>query len=471
MKFHVKLLLGLCAVGVLCGVYYFEEWYTEKEKKEERQKNFVFNYDVDDVEKITLKNSNGMFEFLRVQLNHDPDGWVLKKPISVNADKAFVKDLLSNFLSLRIQKHLEVPENYNVDSFKEKLGILDSESYSVSFSLKDSKTLDIEFGMPVKIGKDSSLSMYGYSSSNKAFYVLSKAQAGSFSKSTLSDLRDKHISFFRIPDVSTLEVLKSGRKALVVQKTNADWDITTPHYAIADSVNVNIALQKLQNLKAVKIFDGDKALNALAKKAKNTKVILKDKDGNVLQKFYIFKKDKTYYASLSDNSVGSLSESSEAFVPSFDDLRDKLVMRSINMSEVSKMTFILGDKKASYAKIDSKWQKQSDTHKSSDDSQNSGDDDQNVLSLFNDFEFMTANRIIDHVPLKALALYGLNKPNSSIVFELSSDEDAPKKMIKIFIGKKFGKDKNRVYIRRDDKDSVYVVDSSWLNTFSDILGK
>ncbi len=63
MKFHVKLLLGLCAVGVLCGVYYFEEWYTEKEKKEERQKNFVFNYDVDDVEKITLKNSNGMFEF------------------------------------------------------------------------------------------------------------------------------------------------------------------------------------------------------------------------------------------------------------------------------------------------------------------------------------------------------------------------------------------------------------------------
>jgi len=437
MKFYVKLLLGLCTLGLLCGVYYFEEWYTEKEKKEERQKSYVFNYDVEDVEQITLRNPNGVFEFSKVQLSHDPEGWVLTKPISVNADKASLKDLLKALLSLKIQKHLEMPDNLNINSYKEKLGIGESKSYSVSFSLKGSdKVLDIEFGMPVKIGRDSSLSLYGYSSSNKAFYVLSKAQAGSFALSTLSDLRDKHVSFFRIPDVSTLEVLKSGRKVLVVQKNNTDWDITTPHNAIADSVNVNIALQKLQNLKVVKIFDGDKSLNRLANKASNTKLILKDKDGKILEKVSVFKKSKTYYASLSESSVGSLSESFEAFVPSFDELRDKLVMRSINMSEVSGMKFTLGAQSVSYARTDSKWHKRTSHLEKSDNKQNSGDEDQNVISLFNDFEFMTANRIIDHVPLKSLGSYGLSKPSSTLVFELNNYETAPKKSVKISIGKK-----------------------------------
>ncbi len=434
MKGKTTLILAGIFVALALYVYFFEvKGKAEKERAEAKAKK-VFQWEKQNVQKITLKRSSGTVVCVR-----DSNEWQLLSPIKTVADKSTINSMLSSLIDTKIERKLE-----GVKTLAD-FGLAPPK-FTVILTSKDNKSDTLFFGnknptktyLYAKRPGESGVFLTGTSLS----YYLTKK---------VFDFRDKTVLPFSKKDIKQITLKHKGRKDIVISKEGDGWKIISPIETQADKSAVDELLNKVKWAKA-KSYEDEKPKNLRKYGLTHPVITLILTIGKERAEKQLLigkkKKDDRYYAkdvtrppvfTVDNNFVKGLNKT-------LFDLRDKKIVH-FNREETHSLTITYKDKPTFACQKDTAgdWYIQSPKKVKA--------KSWKISSIITKIEDLKAKKFIGKVSSK-FHRYGLKSPRLEVFLK---DKDG-KKIVDIVFGKKAGKD--QVYVMNRIINWVYRVDNS-----------
>ena len=473
MNYATKLALGVLGVGALVGVWYGDEYYTKKEEETKKHDSKVVNFESEKARKFTLVNAAGKFVFERENATAN---WKMLEPKAARPDQDAVNNLLSSLQSMVLETELTGTEKVVVPGSTELAQYgLDKPRLEMLVEGEDKNTHKVAVGADLNIGNANgssfnALSVYAFTPDRKKLLVVGSSVIGN-SKKMFSDFRTKLAGDFVTGDVKSIVLTRPGGVKVEMAKADKDWKIIQPKALLADANNVGLYLDKLSRLRADKITEKEALtpdiLAGLTLNPPLFSVELKAADGKVLQKFDMGITKQAVFITMADGAVGSVDLNQWTdLAPELKYFRDRRVTRGIAMSEVARMTTQLGK---SFQKEANSWYAAGATGAAPEPGKTAEKvANKDAGQFFSDWEFMTADNVLDASEATKLSDFGLDKPLLSFTFEFADKAKAP---VKVSVGNRVPKNEKFVYIKRSDSPEVYSVETAWLETLNRMNGQ
>jgi hypothetical protein len=310
----------------------------------------LYKIDAKDIVKIDLHSPDRDLVLERTRDN----GWKLVKPITANADSETVNEIANDIAGLQITG---TAEDQPADLAPFGLAV---PAVIVTVTTSDQKTLP-----SIMVGKQAPIGNSGFikRADQPAVLLVGNVFAAQVNKQ-VNDLRSRAIFKLKAPDAHKI-VIERGAETFELVRTGDNWKFTKPRDYPADKEAVTAMLNTLDNARVVE-FQGDGAtdLTKYGLATPSLKITLYgtgNAPGETLD--FGFKQaaagSNGTYALSGDpktNPVYTLTNDVFAAVDkSFDDLRDKTVMR-FDPAKAARITFVGGPVDETLARgADGKW--------------------------------------------------------------------------------------------------------------------
>ncbi|MBX9702603.1 MAG: DUF4340 domain-containing protein, partial [Silvanigrellaceae bacterium] len=465
MKFVVKAALATLAVGAIAGIYYADDYFSEKKEEQKRKDEKAIYFDTAQVIKFGFKTTSGAFEFAR---NSVSDDWKITSPIAVLADQAAVGNLLSAISSTMVNQELSGTQSAIKGDEKEleKYGLKDPQ-LTVSVTLKDGSTQSLNVGSELNVGAKinsilQSVSAYALNPDKKNVLIISNTILSALKGKSIENLRSKKITKFSVADVSNIEI-NTKSLGISLGKKEGQWWVLQPANYQADVGNINSFLSQLGDLKADKVTEVSHVNDAFKLESglnhPSGHINLKDGAGNTLVSLPVGMNKAGIFITIENGAVAHLSlEKWASLFPQLKYFRDKQVIKREMSDNIHAINIA---KNIVFKKKDNAWYKvTSESQEIAKDSAANTD----AGEFFSNWEFMMAEDIIDSPSKEDLVKYGLAKPLRTFSFLFKSEEKKP--ALEIIVGSRVPLDEKNIYIKKSDSKEVYIVDSQWLALLS-----
>ncbi|APJ04656.1 DUF4340 domain-containing protein [Silvanigrella aquatica] len=467
MKFSMKVSLGLLAIIALSGIYYGDNYFSEKKAEHQKEVSFAIFFETKDVLKFALKNSNGVFTFAR-DTNESP--WKILTPSLLSADQDAVNNILAAIQQLAVLQ--EVPNTEKTLTGDKKALAqfgLENPKTSLSVNVTGKGEMNLFLGSPLdigkgKIGSSTATSLYAINPAKSKLLVVSNSLSSVIENKNLYDFRTKRVGDFKGENVSSIEINYNNENILVT-KNNNSWEVTKPVKWPGDINFISDYLSRFQGLLAQKVFEHSELTSEMMSKFNLTKptavVQLKDSNGKILQTFNLGITKEGVYSSMRDGAVAKISLDLWAeLIPKEKLFRNRLVMLNTSMDSISRINL---SSDLSFVRKDNNWFRTLSTTQQPPVSETPNSD---AFSFFSNWELMTADDMILNPTNEDLVQFGITKPLKEFSFGFT--EVSKLKPIKIIVGNRVPKNEKNVYLKRSDSPTVYIVEAGWLSLLAQL---
>ncbi|MEY2988158.1 MAG: hypothetical protein RJB13_1679 [Pseudomonadota bacterium] len=481
MKSWQSIGLAVVAAAAIWGGVFLDEHFAEKEATQQKQDERLLVFESKDVLELTLKNENGQFKFIR---ENSGANWQLAEPTGAKPDQDAVNNMIAAVQSAKFEQQIDSGKGIadalkSGDSAAGKDYGFESPRVALTLKLAANKELGTSereaklwLGGDVGIGSGAgsafnAISLYAVSSDKTGLLVSGHSLASTLGKG-LKDLRTKLIGDFIVSEVSTITLSKNDGSVIQIEKKKDDgqnqWHVVSPKAIKADNNQVGLFLDSLVRLRADTVTEpsaiSDANKGALGLTEPNATLVLKDASGKELQKIDYGLTKEALSLTMSDGAVGSveLTKFTE-LAPELKFFRDRRVLTDVNFNDVNVLTTLSGKK---FQKEGINWYA-ADATTQNDDEKMKKAANEDVRRFVEDWEFMTAEDVLDADEATELSKFGLDKPITQ--FSLSSTaENKPK--IEVLAGSRVPSNEKAVYVKRTDKPEVFVMESKWLDVLT-----
>lgn len=218
-------------------VYYFEYVKKNRDETKAEEAKKIFQVDKEAITEIHLKNIKSDTHLV---LRKNQDQWSLTEPVSDLVEGSSIGPILSTIGS---EKGEVVVEGEEVDlkeyGLDQPEGIVTVKTDKESFS--------------VKIGTVKSFDGKSYVQDDKggAVRLVDFAFADLLGK-TASQLRDKRVLRRKLDDLTSIELVKNGKKQFVLEKKEGVWRFSEDEYPVGPEA-IDSYLSTLENLRATEV--------------------------------------------------------------------------------------------------------------------------------------------------------------------------------------------------------------------------
>lgn len=490
MNYWAKVSIAAAVAGGLIGLYFFDIRQSEKKEEAQKTESRALSFESVKVRRIALENSSGKFVFER---DSEKGDWRFAETASkARVDQDTVGTLLSGLEGLTVS--LDVPDTEKAvkgDAGKSAEFGLDKPKIKVELTLADKAIGMLQIGSDMDIGTKSgerfeAVSAYASSSSRGSVFVLSNASLANLKKG-FNEFRTKQAADFKTDDVVTISVRGEDGKALLLAKGDKDWNVKAPRELLADSNNVSVFLNTLSGLKVEQVTEPEmlasERMGALGLDKPAGVVELKGAGDKVLQTFRFGKAGESLYVTMVDGAVGTVDKGRwKDMVPDLLFFRDKRVLRDVALADVNRIRTQsgkifqkegdawylaggVGESLATASKPSGAADSKNTVQSTPTPAQKAANAD--ALALFNEWEFMTAEQVLEGGEATKLSALGLDKPQHRFWLE-SSDPKRPSE--EILVGNKVPKMDRLVYVKRANRETVFAVPASWLDKLTALDG-
>ncbi|MBI2608636.1 MAG: DUF4340 domain-containing protein [Deltaproteobacteria bacterium] len=439
--FRGTLLLTLLFFILGLTVYFFEiKGVSEKQKQEEESKK-VFIFKRENIETLSVQfKGYPKIQFERFGENK----WNIKEPLEDEADIIKLNNIVSALFDLEKQRTLEE------DDFKPQVFKLDDPEVEVWFKIAQDNHIN-----HLKIGRKaaSGASLYIQVEGEEKAYLVSTYLQSQLNK-TAEEYRNKVVVSFLREDLKTLNIKKEGEDIKLLKES--DWKINEPLKTEASQDSVNEFLGNLELLRAER-FVQKKELKV---NKKLFEVSLNDETKLIFSmegpRFFIERAGRNKLdevMELDKNKRNELYKDLFYFREKKIFNFDPILVTDFKIMEKGKEIFHLNKKEHEWFLNDQKLKKD------------------RVLNFLNALSDVEVEKFIDSI--KNLKDYGLLDPEKEIILK----DHEGKEFLKILIGKNSrsfphkaaGNSGNPesaatlVYVKKQDKDSIYLVSKDFLN--------
>ena len=481
MKFWQSTSLAVVAAAAIWGGVYLDEHLAEKEAVQKTQDERLLAFESKDVLEMTLKNTSGQFKFVRENASSN---WQLTEPAAVKPDQDAVNNMIAAVQSAKFEQQIDSGQSVadGVRSGNLAAGKdygFDSPRVSLILKLAANKelgTLEREaklwLGGDVGIGSGAgsafnALSLYAVSTCKPGLLLAGHSLASALGKG-LKDLRTKFIGDFTVSDVSFISLSKNDGSLIQLEKKKDDgqnqWHVVSPKVIKADNNQVGLFLDSLARLRADSVTEpsaiSDANKGALGLSEPNATLVLKDASGKEIQKIDYGLTKEALSLTMSDGAVGSVELTKFTdLAPELKYFRDRRILSSVNFNDVNLLTTLSGKK---FQKEGIDWYLTDGTPENNEGKMKKAANE-DARRFIEDWEFMTAEDVLDADEATVLSKFGLDKPITS--FTLSSTaENKPE--IRVLAGSRVPNNEKAVYVKRTDKPEVFVMESKWLDVLT-----
>lgn len=481
MKPWIKLAIAVGIGAAIWGGLVFEEQYAEKEQTTKKQEFKLVDFETKDVLKLTVQNKGGRFVFQRETATSN---WKMTEPVGPRPDQDTINNLLAAIQSTTfeqqltdVQKVADAVKAGDLSAGKDYGFGSDRPFVELDVAAnKDAgtktRTLKVWLGGDVNIGSGAgaafnAVSVYAVSSDRNGLLVVGSSVVSSVNKE-LKDFRSKIIGDFAVTDVKEFELTKNDGTVIALAKTEENgqskWKVTKPKEVKADNNQVGLYLDSWTRLRSDKITEPaaitEQNKGALGLAQPNATLVVKGDAGKVLQKIEIGLTSDALYATMADGAVGrfELGKFPE-LVPMLKYFRDRRVFSGVSFNDISRLKTASGKV---YQKENVSWYLAGATPEA-DPKKPEKVAIEDARKFVEDWEFATAEDILDAEQTTKLADFGLEKPISR--FTLSA-ADEKKIQVEVLVGNRVPNNEKAVYVKRADTPEVFVMETKWLDVLT-----
>ncbi|MEN9824321.1 MAG: hypothetical protein RI953_66 [Pseudomonadota bacterium] len=481
MKTWVKLTAAIAVGAAIWGGIAFDDYYSEKEQASKKQEVKLVDFETKDVLKLTVQNKAGKFVFQR---ENSTANWKMTEPTGPRPDQDTVNNLLSAVQSTNYEQNIEdaqkvadaiksgnlaAGKDYGFEPPRSQIEI---EVAANKDAGTKARNLKIWLGGDLNIGGGAgaafnALSVYAVTSERKGLLVVGSSFVTSLSKE-LKDFRSKIVGDYSVTDVKEFELTRNDGSVVALAKSQENgqskWSVTKPKAVKADNNQVGLYLDSWTRLRSEKITEAasvnDQNKAALGLVQPNATLVLKGEGGKVLQKIDIGLTNDALYATMSDGAVGSFELSKfPDLAPPLKYFRDRRVFSGFSFNDVSKLKTVSGKV---YQKEERNWYLIGAVP-TADAKKPEKVAIEDARKFVEDWEFATAEDVLDADATTNLATFGLDKPITR--FTLSATDE--KKMnSEILVGNRVPNNEKSVYVKRADTPDVFVMETKWLDVLT-----
>lgn len=460
--YWVRLASGIAVLAALVGLWFGDEYYTEREEKEKEASGKAFVFEPDQLLRIRIQSGASTIEMERSARDAN---WMMLQPTpGIEADQDAVRNFITNLSEIRKERDLE-----GVDAGKLADFGLESPRRVLLLGLEGGKELKLEVGGDVQIGKQQgsafrALSVYGKSSSSDGL-IMMPSSVLTVTEKSFGDFRTKSVTKFSRENVASFTYQTNLGELKAAKAEGGKWTV-----AIAggktysgDSNAIGLYLDKLQRLKAESVIEkGDVSAELLASlglEPPARTVILSDAQGQELQRLALGVNETQTNAIMADGGIARMSlESFADLTPEIKTLRDLRVMTGVDFTQLKRLQTFKGK---TFEKEGQKWYPVAAEGGSKTESRENQESRSEASTLTSDFEFMRAKDVIDAEDLQGTQVYGFDKPLSRFVFEF--EEGANPQKVEVTLGNRVEGDETSIYLKHSLSDAVFKVETSWMN--------
>ncbi len=334
MKFRTTIILLIIAAIGAAYIFLYDRKQYRTEEWVQRQQMVLPDYKIGQINKIELKKEKGSI----VLESTDNVRWRMLQPFQLRADKAEVKDILSQFEFLRKVGTIKESEteNFNLEIYG-----LDKPQIVVNLWMKKSailkgteETADAESKYTINIGDRLAAgqnTVYINIEGSKDVLVVAEKFLEKNDKN-VNDLRNKWAFEYDIDSVDRVRIQSDSKEPIVCSRADQHWWVTQPMSDRGDTARIRDILSELKNLKIAKAdFVSDKeediARHGLDKP--RLTISIGSTEGDVQNLLLGHSLDDRIYAKRDDES--SVFFVHDVVLSDLDleanDLRDKLLLR------------------------------------------------------------------------------------------------------------------------------------------------
>ena len=227
-------LILLAVFGALLGYLYLVPSKKPLGPDSGEPKTKVFTAEADKIAELQVKQASGD----RTVLKRVNNTWSIVEPGALKADETEVTSIVTNLCTLELQR---VVDDNPGDIAQYGLG---TPRVEIAFRKSGDKDLTrLLLGEKTATGND----LYAKLPGEKRVFLVSSFLDATFNKSTF-DLRDKTVLTFAREKVTALDVV-AGKDVLAFAFDNAQWRLTRPMAARADTAAVDGAVGRIQTVK------------------------------------------------------------------------------------------------------------------------------------------------------------------------------------------------------------------------------
>jgi hypothetical protein len=231
MSRKTTLALGLIFAALVTFYYLYDVRWAPERERAASEKGRLWTLDAKDVEAVVFKRKADT-----VQLKREGEQWLLLAPVKAKADGATVQDLITNFVTARVEREVD-PSPPALADFG-----LDSPAVDIIVKVQGkSEPLTLLLG-----GKNPTGAwVYGKTKDKPAVFLLSDFVLRDATK-PVADFRDKSILAFDRKDVTGLEIRIDGELLAAEPEAETKWKISKPVSLPADRDAISDFLDKLR---------------------------------------------------------------------------------------------------------------------------------------------------------------------------------------------------------------------------------
>lgn len=481
MKSWQSMTLAAVAAAAIWGGVFLDEHLAEKEAVQQKQDERLLAFESKDVLQFALKNKNGEFKFARENATAN---WQMTEPAGAKPDQDAVNNMIAAVQSAKFEQQIDsgksvadsiksgdasAGKEYGFETPRAELVVKVAANKELGTAEREVK---LWLGGDVGIGSGAgsafnALSLYAVSSDKSALLVTGHSLASTLDKG-LKDLRTKLIGDFNVSEVAFITLSKNDGSVLQLEKkkdeTQSQWHVVSPKMIKADNNQVGLFLDSFVRLRADSVTEAsaisEANKGALGLSQPNASLVLKDAEGKELQKIEYGLTKEGLFLTMSDGAVGSVEMTKFTdLAPELKYFRDRRVLTEVNFNDVNLLTTVNG-KKFQREGID--WYAVNATSQNNDKNEKKAANDE-VRRFVEDWEFMTAEDVLDADETTELSKFGLDKPITS--FSLGSTAENKIK-VDVLAGSRVPGNEKAVYVKRGDKPEVFVMESKWLDVLT-----
>ncbi len=312
MRFRSKILVGLSLLFVLCSLYYLDDYLSNKkeEKKQEFTKALFFK--VDEVSRVSLKNSQGKFELVKPFKNAN---WRNPEQPSIQIDEERLSDFLRSLSLIPIQQEL-LGHNFTPNHSNQLAQFgLENPKTVVSITLQNGSSVYLSFGAGVEIGavndgKINPISTYAMSSTHTQIFVVNSSRISFLEDKNFLNFRSLRLGQFEGKRAKSIKIWYHSAFFTLLRNAN-QWEVQSSGSLPLDSALVEAYLLRLQGLTAdsfVSKSDVQKAgLLSFDLGAPSAKIEILDENQKVLQNFVFGITKHGIYSPFPDGVLGKFA--------------------------------------------------------------------------------------------------------------------------------------------------------------------
>ncbi|NBO38917.1 DUF4340 domain-containing protein [bacterium] len=481
MKSWVKLAAAVAVGAAVWGGLLLDQHFSEKEQASKKQEVKALDFETKDVLKISMQNKNGKFVFQR---DSNTANWKMTEPQGPRPDQDSINNLVSAIQSTTFEQQLEDVQK-TADAIKAD-NLAAGKDYgfekpraSIALELSENKesgtkarTLKLWLGGDVGIGSGAgaafnALSVYAVATDRKGLLVVGHSIASTVEKD-LKDFRSKVIGDFSTTEVKEFLLSKNDGTQLTLNKVSENgqniWKVSKPKEIKADNNQVGLYLDSFTRLRADKVTESasisEQNKAALGLSQPNATLILKGEGGKIIQTIQMGLTKESLYLTMADGAVGSVELSKFAdLAPGLKFFRDRRVLSGLVFNDISVLKTKSGK---TYQKEGSSWY-QIGVAPSTDPKKPNKVAVDDARKFVEDWEFATAEDVLDADQTINLSAFGLDKPLTGFTF---ASTDEKKQKFDVLVGNRVPKNEKAVYVKRADKPEVFIMETKWLDVLA-----